>query len=137
MSSAEADGTLKETPKLVIILKLEKDVEPVTKYPSESVYLVDGMAAVRQLKSLKSTDSEFALPLLKYGLSNGSKSKRIDVVFKVSESNSIKDVERNRRSSGELSVQKLFPNMEIKQWSLLLSSNENKNKQYVCDNLSV
>ena len=113
MSSAEADGTLKETPKLVIILKLEKDVEPVTKYPSESVYLVDGMAAVRQLKSLKSTDSEFTLPLLKYGLSNGSKSKRIDVVFKVYESNSIKDVERNRRSSGELSVQKLFPNMEI------------------------
>ena len=35
---------------------------------------------------------------------------------------------KNRRSSGELRVQKLLPNTKIKQWSPLLSSNENKNK---------
>ena len=86
------------------------------------------MAAVRQVKPLKSTYSEFAVRLLKYVLSNRSQSKRIDIVFDVYENNSIKDVERYRRSSSELSVQKLLLNMEIKQWSLLLSSNENKIK---------
>ena len=87
----------------------------MTEYPSDSAYVVDGMAAVRQVKSLKSTCSEFGLCLLKYVLSNGSRSKRIDVIFDVDESNSITDVERNRRSSGELSVQKLLQNMKIKQ----------------------
>ena len=86
------------------------------------------MAAVRQVKPLKSTYSEFAVRLLKYVLSNRSQSKRIDIVFDVYENNAIKDVERYRRSSSELSVQKLLLNMEIKQWSLLLSSNENKIK---------
>ena len=105
MSLAEADGTLKKTPKSVLLHKLEKDVEAVTEYPSDSVYIVDGMAAVRQVKPLKSTYSEFAVRLLKYILSNGSQSKRSGVVFDLYENNSIKDVERNRRSSGELSVQ--------------------------------
>ena len=86
------------------------------------------MAAVRQVKPLKSTYSEFAVRLLKYVLSNRSQSKRIDIVFDVYENNAIKDVERYRRSSSKLSVQKLLLNMEIKQWSLLLSSNENKIK---------
>ena len=104
MSLAEGDGTLKKTPKSVLLHKLEKGVEPVTEYPSDSVYVVDGMAAVRQVKPLKFTYSEFAIRLLKYVLSNGSQSKRIDVVFYVHKNNSIKDVERNRSSSGELSV---------------------------------
>ena len=65
---------------------------------------------------------------VKYALSNGSSSKRTDVVFDVYENNSIKDVERNRQSSGKLSMQKLLRNMEIKKWSLLLSWNGNKNK---------
>ena len=76
----------------------------MTEYPSDSVYVVDGMAAVRQVKPLKFTYSEFAIRLLKYVLSNGSQSKRIDVVFYVYKNNSIKDAERNRSSSGELSV---------------------------------
>ena len=65
---------------------------------------------------------------VKYALSNGSSSKRTDVVFDVYENNSIKDVEKNRQSSGKLSMQKLLRNMEIKKWSLLLSWNGNKNK---------
>ena len=39
--------------------------------------------------------------------------------------NSIKDVERNRRSCGELKLQQIIPDAEIKQWALLLSSNDN------------
>ena len=47
MSLAEAEGTLKKTPNSVLLHKLEKDVEPVTEYPRDSVYVLDGMAAVR------------------------------------------------------------------------------------------
>ena len=41
MSLAEADGTLKKTSKSVVLHKLERDVEPVTEYPSDNVYVVD------------------------------------------------------------------------------------------------
>ena len=42
--------------------------------------------------------------------------------------NSIKGVERNRRSCGELKLQQIIPDADIKQWALLLSSNDNENK---------
>ena len=48
--------------------------------------------------------------------------------FWLYENNSITNVGRNRHSSGELSMQKLLRNMEIKKWSALLSWNGNKNK---------
>ena len=113
ISLAEADGTLKRTPpKSVLLHKLEKDVEPVTKYLNNSVYAADGMeVSFRKFKPLKSTYGAFAVSLLKCSLSNGNRLKRTDVVFDVSKSNSIKDVERNKRSSGELSMQKLLRNM--------------------------
>ena len=37
-------------------------------------------------------------------------------------------MERNRRSRGELKLQQIITDAEIKQWALLLSSNDNKNK---------
>ena len=126
MSLVEADGTPIKTPKSVLLHKFEKNLEPVTEYPRDSVYVVDGMAALQQVKRLKSTYSEFAVRLLKYVLSNGSRSKKINIVFDVYEKYSTKDVERNRRSSRELRVQIFLRILEIKKWSLLLSSNENK-----------
>ena len=49
-------------------------------------------------------------------------------VFGVYLDNSIKDVERTRRSCGELKLQQIIPDAEIKQWALLLSSNDHKSK---------
>ena len=57
MSLAEADGTLKNPPKSVLLHKLEKDVEPVIKYLSYSAYAADEMAAVCKVKPLKSASS--------------------------------------------------------------------------------
>ena len=54
--------------------------------------------------------------------------QRIAVVFDVYLDNSIKDVERNRRSHGELMLKQILPASQIKQSNLLLSSNSNKNK---------
>ena len=89
---------------------------------------MDGMALVRQVKNTKMTYSQFATVLLKKVLFIGRDSSRTDVVFDVYLDNSIKDVERNRRSCGELKLQQIIPDAEIKQWALLLSSNDNKNE---------
>ena len=66
--------------------------------------------------------------MLKKVLSIGGDSSRIDVAFGVYLDNSIKDMERNRRSCGELKLQQIITDAEIKQWALLSSSNDNKNK---------
>ena len=89
---------------------------------------MDGMALVQQIKTTKMTYSQFATVLLKKVLSIGRDSSRIDVVFDVYLDNSIKGVERNRRSCGELKLQQIIPDAEIKQLALVLLSNDNKNK---------
>ena len=88
----------------------------------------DGMAAVRQLKASGLTYKEFAEKLHKSVIKIVKNAKRIDVVFDVYLDNSIKDVDRNRRSHGELMPNQILPRSQIKQWNLLLLSNSNKNK---------
>ena len=56
------------------------------------------------------------------------KASHKNVVFDVYEDNSIKDLDRIRRSCDELNLCQIIPEAEIKQWGLLLSSNDNKNK---------
>ena len=109
LSLSEADGTLKKTPKSALLHKLEQDVEPVSDLPIGCAILMDGMALVRQIKTTKMTYSQFATVLLKKVLSIGRDSSRIDVVFDVYLDNSIKDVERNRRSCGKLKLQQIIP----------------------------
>ena len=124
----EADGTLKKTPTSALLHKLEQDVEPLSDLPIGCAILMDGMALVQQIKITKMTYSQFATVLLKKVLSIGRDSSRIDVVFDVYLDNSIKDVERNRRSCGELKLQQVIPDAEIKQLALVLLSNDKKNK---------
>ena len=98
LSLSEADGTLKKTPKSALLHKLEQDVEPISDLPIGSAILMDGMALVRQIKTTKVTYSQFVTVLLKNVLSIGRDSSRIGVAFDVYLDNSIKDVERKRRS---------------------------------------
>lgn len=128
LALAEMDGSLKKTVKSSLFHKLEGSNSFSDDYPVNYAIIVDGMATVRQMKVTKLTYKEFAKKLLGCVISSGKMATRIDVVFDVYLDNSIKDVERNRRSHGELSVQQIVPSAEIKQWNLLLSSNQNKNK---------
>ena len=128
LSIADADGTLKKTPKSQLLHKIEGTVEPVQCINEDHTFIVDGMAYVRQLKVNDLTYKEFATRLLKYIVSCARSATRIDVVFDVYKENSIKDVERLRRSSGELVVKKIVATSSIKQWNQLLSSGDLKNK---------
>ena len=62
MFLAVAEGRLKKVKSLLLHI-LEKDVTPVTEYSSNSVYVIDEMAAVRQGKPLNSIYSKFAVLL--------------------------------------------------------------------------
>ena len=126
LALAEVDGSLKKTPKSALLHKIEGDIPPIPDIPDDCALIVDGMAVVRQIKTSNITYQGLSTKLLRHILSIGASAKRIDVVFDVYIDKSIKDVERNRRSSGQLTLQQIIPSSVIKQWNLLLSSNHNK-----------
>ena len=80
MSLAEADGTLKKTDQSQFF---PKDVEHGTECFKDSV-----CAAFKVYFQL------ICCAFVKYALSNGSQSKRNDVVFNFHENNSVKDVRK-------------------------------------------
>ena len=103
LALVEVDGTLKKTAKALLLHKPE-DVEPLSLILPGCAYIVDGMAAVRQMKSSKMTYYEFSINLLNHVLAAGRVARRIVIVFDVYVDNSIKDVERNHRSQGNMSI---------------------------------
>ena len=128
LALAEMDGTLKKTSKSVLLCKLEGMGQTVEAFPTDYVLIIDGMAAVPQFKVAALTYEKLAGQPLRYFVAQGKNTSRTDAVFDFYHQNSMKDVERNRRSQGELAFNRILPNSEIKQWNLLLSSNTNKNK---------
>ena len=116
------------TAKSMLLKKLEGGMVKIEKLPSNYCMIIRGMAAVRQLKASGLAYKEVAEKLLKSVVKTVKNAKRTDVVFDVYLDNSIKDVERNRRSHGELMLNQILPTFQIKQWNLLVSSNSNKNK---------
>ena len=127
-SLAEPMGTLKKTSKATLMHKIEGETEPVSNIDGDYALIVDAMAYVQQAKVNELTYSDFATNLLKTILSVGRSAKRIDVVFDVYKDASIKNIERNRRSQGRLSFQKVIATATIKQWAQFMSSSKNKNE---------
>lgn len=126
-SLAEPIGTLKKTSKASLIHKLEDKVEPLQNISGEHAMIFDGMAYVQQSQITNKTFGQLAMDLLIRILSAGARAARIDVVFDEYRDLSIKNVERSRRSRGQLLFKRILSTAEIKQWGLFLSSNENKN----------
>ncbi|XP_066925450.1 uncharacterized protein [Clytia hemisphaerica] len=128
LSLSEPDGTLKKTAKSRLLHAVEGETTPVEMLQGDHAFVVDGMAYVRQLKSGGLTFDQFSTKLLKSIVSATPSASRIDVVFDVYFETSIKDVERQRRSTGEMTVKQIVSSAPIKQWGQLLSSGEFKNK---------
>ena len=97
LSLTEADGSLRKTAKSDLLHKIEGNVEAIRSIPKDCAYIIDGMAALRQLPIPKLTYRELANQLLETILTAGKNGKRIDVVFDIYTKNLIKDTERNRR----------------------------------------
>ena len=128
LSLAEPDGTLKKTAKSRLLHAIEGETPPVDMLQKENAFIADGMAYVRQIKVSGLTFDQFSTKLLSTIINSSCFATRIDVVFDVYLDVSIKDVERHRRSTGEIAVKKIVSSAPIKQWGQLLSSGDFKNK---------
>ena len=100
-------------------------MEPIVNVSRKYALIVDGMAFVQQAQVSNKTFGQPVMDLLERILKAGIKASRIDVVFDEYRNKSIKNIERSRRSRGELVFKRIVASAEIKKWGS--SSNENKN----------
>ena len=126
-SLAESLGTLKKTSKAAFLHKLEGTVEPIVNVSGKYALIVDGMAFVQQAQVSNKTFGQLAMDLLERILKAGMKASRTDAVFDEYRNKSMKNIERSRRSRGELVFKRIVASAESKQWGSFLSPNENKN----------
>ena len=118
---AEPSGELKETSKASLLHKTESKLEPLDSLHGEQVLIIDGMTYVQQSKVYNKTSGQFAMDLLSKILAAGKRASCIDVVFVDYRNISIKNVERDRRSSGnQLLFKTIVSTAVIKQWPLFL-----------------
>ena len=99
-----ANGYLKKPDKAKFAVELQSKltVKPTNEMPSTYMTIIDFMAFVRKVPINKlnlTTFGEFATTLWQIILATGSKSSRIDITFDIYQPNSIKDLERERRST--------------------------------------
>ena len=120
-------GTLRKTPNAALLHKLEGKMEPIVNVSGKCALTVDGMAFIRQAQVSNKTFGQLATDLFERILKAGMKASCTDVVFDKYRNKSIKNIERSRRSRGELVFKRIIASTEIKQWGPFLSSNENKN----------
>ena len=93
----------KKTNKAALLHKLEKKLDPVESLQSDYVNVIDGMAFIKKLivKS-NATFEETSEKLLDEILKTRKNASQIHIVFDVYKTDSIKNAERIRRSSGKL-----------------------------------
>ena len=117
-SLATSNGLPRKTNKAQLDRELDKLVQPTAEIPSSSVYVIDGMALVQELKvSDQMTFGQIADTALSRVLQEGGNSRRIDVVFDVYNEISLKSAERERREEGEsVTYKNLTAVQKIKQF---------------------
>ena len=82
--------------------KLEREVTLVDKIPKPFASMIDGMVLVRLLNYIGLTYNEFADNILKFLATINFGVSRIDIVFDVYQSDSVKNAERAQCSVGKI-----------------------------------
>ena len=120
---------MKKTNKAVLSKHLESKVLPVGEVPHSSATITEAMGLMNTLLGENRTFSELSDHVFSQMLHAGRVSDRIDVVFDVYHSDSIKSAERIQRGSTEgIAFSNIMPGHKIKNWRQLLSCTESKNK---------
>ena len=102
---------------------------PVEEVPHPNATIIDAMGLMNKLHGGNRTFSELSDHVFSQMLHAGHGSDRIDVVFDVYHSDSIKSAERIQRGSTEgLAFSNILQGNKIKNWRQLLSCTESKNK---------
>ena len=115
---AEPSGGWKKTLKTSLLHKIESKVEPLESLHGQQVLIIDDMT---YSKVYNKTLYQFAMYLLSKTLAAVKKANCTAVVFDNYRNASIKNVERDRRSSGnQLLFKTIVSRAVIKQWLLFL-----------------
>ena len=118
-----------KTNKAVLSKHLESKVLPVEEVPHPSVTLIDAMGLMNKLLGENRTFSELSDHVFSQMLHAGRGSDKIDVVFDMYHSDSIKSAERIQRGSTEgIALSNIMPGHNITNWRRLLPCTERKNK---------
>ena len=126
---SNGDGTMKKTNKAVLSKHLESKVLPVEEVPHPNATIIFAMALMNKLQGDIRTFSELSDHVFSQMFHAGHGSDRIDVVFDVYHSDSIKSAERIQRGSTEgIAFSNIMPCHKIKNWRRLLSCTKSKNK---------
>ena len=128
-------GELRKTNKVALLHSLEKGTNPLTSLPRHHAAIVDGMAVLQKCKPTGKTFEQMAVDVLESILSITKEARRIDIIFDVYRSSSIKKAERLRRSSAKLNFNKIISSQVVTQWNNFLSCSQNKTAliQYLCN----
>jgi hypothetical protein len=114
LSIAEPTGTLRKAQKSSLLHTLENNLEPLAALMDDYTFIADCMAFVHQIKVHDLTYSQFVHSLLSYIIGSSGIASRIYIVFDVYRQNSIKDVERARRSTGSIVLKRIISSAQIK-----------------------
>jgi hypothetical protein len=126
---ANADGSIRKNNKSSLAANIFKDVSSnvIVKHPAACI--IDGMSLVHRLPPNITKLGQAAQTLLKIVISSSGDCERVDVVFDVYKSVTIKGTERQRRSVGSTTTySNLQSGHDIRQWSKFLSVSENKSQ---------
>ncbi|KAK3750403.1 hypothetical protein QZH41_005565 [Actinostola sp. cb2023] len=126
-SLATPDGSLRKTNKATLAKELQRNVPAVDIIPLPSATIIDGMALVQRLKGDHKTFSEVGDALLNMALNESYQSTRIDIVFDVYRSDSIKNSERqNRVTEAGTRYRNINPGHKVQQWRKFVADASNK-----------
>lgn len=124
---SDAMGYPRKTVKSQLWHILEKDVPAETVYPHNAASVFDGLALLRKVK-IPNGMTFFAIGETIFDKLLQCPGNRIDVVFDVYKSNSIKDFERGHRQENTLPT--LYANIKegfkVRCWSQFLAASSNK-----------
>lgn len=131
-SLATSDGDIVKTAKMKLLKAIEEEVDDVTvHFPvGDKACILDGMAMMQTLAAIPSTFGELALEILVKVVNAAvySGCKRVDFVCDRYPKQSIKNLERQRRSVSGIYQTRIYSNQQKvpRQWKKFMSSGENK-----------
>ena len=134
-SLANCDGTMKKTNKSTLARHLEKQVSHADVIPSPSACIIDAMALLHKINAEKKTFGDLAEIVFALALKDGTHSDRIDMIFDFYKDISIKNAERNERSSSGAFLGNILSGQKIMRWRSILGCSTAKTSviKFLCD----
>ena len=126
---ANVDGTIKKTNKAILAKHLESFVSPIEEVFQPCATIVDAMSLIQKLHCESHTFEELSDLIISRILNVSRQSERIDVIFDIYRTESIKSAERVNRGSLEgMNFSQIKPGHKIKNWRRILASSESKDR---------